>query len=136
MWVCPVCRRSFKRKEQSHSCRLISKESLFERRPPELKRIYKKIVSEVKKFGDYREETLPPDVIFFKTKSTFLGVKAKKDHLEIEFFLEKLENMPPVAKYLQTSKHRVVHLVPVDQPEDINKQLVNWMKRSYHLISD
>ncbi len=85
--------------------------------------------------GEYREEAVPPDVIFFKTKSTFLGIKVKKDQLHVEFFLDHLENVPPVSKYLQTSKHRVVHLVPVDRPEDINKQLVNWIKESYKLIS-
>lgn len=136
MWICPKCKRTFKRKDQQHSCTLITKESLFARRPPELKKIFEKIVKEVKKFGACREETVKPDVIYFKTKSTFLGIKVKKAHLEVEFFSDHLENIPPVAKHLQTSKHRVVHLVPVDRPEDINKQLVNWMKTSYKLISE
>ena len=99
-----------------------------------MKKLYEKIVKEVKKFGEYREETVQPDVIFFKTKSSFLAVKVKKDHLDIEFFLEKLEDVPPVSKYLQTSKHRVAHLVPIDRPEDINPQLINWIKRSYNLV--
>ena len=134
MWTCPKCKRTFKRRDQQHSCILITKEFLFDKRPPGLKKLFDKIESEVKKFGEYREETVRPDVIFFKTKSTFLGIKVKKDHLEIEFFLEKLEYKPPVSKYLQTSKNRVVHLVPVDQPEDINKQLIAWIKRSYDLV--
>jgi hypothetical protein len=108
---------------------------LFEKRPPELKKLYDRIVKEVKKIGNYREETVPPDVIFFKTKSTFLAVKVKKDHLDVEFYLDHLENVPPVSKYLQTSKHHVVHLVPVDQPEDISKQLIQWIKTSYNLVT-
>ncbi len=75
MWTCPECKRSFKRKNQSHSCILITKESPFVKRPPELKRLYNKIVKEVNKFGKHREETVRPDVIFFKTKSTFLVSK-------------------------------------------------------------
>ena len=78
MWTCPTCQRSFKRRDQRHTCTLISKESLFAKRPPELKKLYEKIVKEVKQFGKYREETVRPDVIFFKTKSTFLGIKVKK----------------------------------------------------------
>ena len=135
MWTCPKCKRTFKRKDQQHSCNLISKESVFEKHPFQLKKLYDKIEKEVKKFGEYREETVGKDTIFFKTKSTFLGIKVKKDHLDLEFFLDKLENIPPVSKYLQTSKYRIVHLVPIDQPEDINPQLINWMKRSYVLIS-
>jgi predicted transport protein len=135
MWTCPKCGRTFKRKDQQHACTLISKESLFAKRPSELKDLYTKIVKEVKKFGDYREETVNPDVIFFKTKSTFLAVKVKRDHLDIEFFLDHLEDVPPVSKYLQTSKHRVAHVVPIDRSEEINKQLIRWIKNSYELVS-
>ena len=135
MWTCPKCKRRFKRKNQQHSCIVISSASLFEKREPALKKLYDKIVKEVKKLGEYREETVKPDVIFFKTKSTFLGIKVKKAHLEIEFFLEKLENVPPVSKYLQTSKNRVVHLVPIDQAGEIDQQLINWIKRSYALVN-
>lgn len=135
MWTCPKCKRTFKRRDQNHSCVLISRDILFTRRPPELKSLYEKVVKIVKGFGDYKEETVLPDVIFFKTKSTFLAVKVKKDRLEIEFFLDHIENEPPISKYLQTSKHRVAHVVPVDSAGDINRQLSNWMKESYHLIS-
>jgi predicted transport protein len=135
MWTCPKCGRSFKRKDQQHICTLISKENLFAKRPPELKVLYEKIVKQVKKFGEYREETVNPDVIFFKTKSTFLAVKVKKDHLDIEFFLDHLEDIPPVSKYLQTSKHRVAHVVPIDDEQDINAQLIAWMRSSYELVS-
>ena len=135
MWICPKCGRTFKRKDQQHTCTLISKESLFLKRPPELKRLYVEIVKQVRKLGDYREETVNPDVIFFKTKSTFLAIKVKKDHLDIEFFLDHLENVPPVSKYLQTSKHRVAHVVPIDSEEEINEQLIAWIAASYKLIS-
>ena len=134
MWTCPKCKRSFKRKDQQHTCNLISKEQLFAKRPADLKKLYDQIVKVVRKFGEHREETVKPDVIFFKTKSTFLAVKVKKDHLDIEFFLDHLEDQPPVSKFLQTSKHRVAHLVPIDDPEDINQQLIGWMKSSYELI--
>ena len=134
MWTSPKCKRTFKRRDQNHTCILISKESLFAKRSPELKRRYGQIVKIVKSFGEYREETVLADVIFFKTKSTFMAVKVKKEHLDVEFFLDHLENVPPVSKYLQTSKHRIAHVVPVDRPADINRQLSNWMKESYQLV--
>jgi len=100
-----------------------------------LKGLFEEIEAIVKTFGRYREEAVAPDVIFFKTKSTFLAVKVKKSHLEIEFFLDHLEDVPPVAKFLQTSKHRVVHIVKVDGEKDIDEQLKKWMKQSYELIN-
>lgn len=135
MWNCPKCHRTFKRKNQQHSCTLITKESLFEKRPKELEKLFSIVEQKVSQLGSYRLETVKPEVIFFKTKSTFLGIKVKKDHLVVEFFLDHIENIPPVFKYLQTSKHRIVHEVVVDQEEDITKQLMDWIKHSYELVS-
>lgn len=109
---------------------------MFIKRPLELKTLFDKIEKIVQKFGESKQETVKPDVIFFKTKSTFLAVKVKKDHLDVEFFLDHLEDVPPVYKYLQTSKFRVAHLVAVDRDEDISPQLINWMQSSYQLISN
>ena len=134
MWTCPKCERSFKRRDQQHSCVLISKEDLFAKRPPELKKLYEVLVNELKSLGDYKEETLSPDVIYFKTKSTFFAVKVKKSFLEVEFFLDHHENSPVVSKFLQTSKHRFVHVVLVDRKEDLNKQLFGWIENSYQLV--
>ncbi len=86
-------------------------------------------------FGKFREEAVLPDVIFFKTKSTFLAVKVKKAWLDIEFFLDHLEDEAPVKKYLKTSKHRFAHLVSIDGKEDIDQQLIDWIKASYDLIT-
>lgn len=134
MWTCPKCKRSFRNANQNHSCILISKEDLFAKRPAVLKKLYDKIVSAVKKLGECREETVLPDVIFFKTRSTFLGVKLKKDHLEVEFFLDHHEENPSIAKWLQTSKHRFAHVVKIDSNEDITTQLTEWIQHSYHLV--
>ena len=133
MWTCPKCKRSFKNANQNHSCILVSKDDLFAKRPAFLKQLYKKIVAIVNPLGEYREETVMPDVIYFKTKSTFLAVKVRKDHLEVEFFLDHHENDPSIAKWLQTSKHRFAHVVPVDSEEDITNQLTEWIEHSWHL---
>ena len=134
MWTCPKCKRSFKNANQNHSCILVSKDDLFAKRPAFLKQLYKKIVAIVNPLGEYREETVMPDVIYFKTKSTFLAVKVRKDHLEVEFFLDHHENDPSIAKWLQTSKHRFAHVVPVDSEEDITNQLTEWIEHSWHLV--
>jgi hypothetical protein len=134
MWTCSTCGRSFRNTNQQHTCQLIDKEDLFAKRPPQLKILYEKVSDYAKTLGSFREETVLPDVIFFKTKSTFLAVKVKKDHLDIEFFLDHLEENPPVAKWLQTSKHRVAHIVPIDERADLNAQLKRWIKQSFELI--
>ena len=135
MWTCPKCQRTFRNTSQVHSCKQVDKESFFMNRPVHFRKLYEIIKNKVKSFGEFREEAVLPDVIFFKTKSTFLAIKVKKAWLDIEFFLDHLEDVPPVKKYLQTSKRRFVHLVSIDEEEDIDKQLMDWISDSYNLIA-
>jgi hypothetical protein len=135
MWSCPHCGRSFKRRNQQHSCVLVSKDDLFAKRPPALKIIYQKITEFVSTLGPFHEEALPPDVIYYKTTSNFLAVKLKKDSLEVEFFLDHHDPAPVVSKWLQTSRHRFAHVVPVDHPKNIDEELMGWIRASYLLVS-
>jgi len=136
MWTCPTCHRQFRNTNQNHTCKLVDKETFFLNRPPYFRQLYNTIKDYVFELGEFREEAVLPDVIFFKTKSTFLAVKVKKAWLDIEFFLDHLEDVPPVKKYLQTSKHRYAHLVSIDGMEDIDQQLLDWIRASYKLIAD
>src|SRR5829696_160342 len=131
MWTCPKCGRNFKRRDQQHSCVLLKKEDLFEKKPEEFRRIFQKVVDIVDTLGDYRTESVPPDVIYFKTASTFLAVKVKKAFLEIEFFLDHQDPAPVVSKWLQTSRHRFAHVVPVEREEELDQQLQHWIRSSY-----
>ena len=130
MWTCPDCQRSFRNAHQQHSCRLLALADHFQKRPAFLHDLYLHVFNFVRTLGEFREEAVAPDVIFFKTKSTFLALKVKKDHLDVEFFLDHLEDVPPVKRYLHTSRHRVAPEVPVDRPEEVDEQLRNWIRAS------
>lgn len=125
MWTCPKCKRPFRNTNQHHTCQLVSIDAIFENRSPILRAIFDQLVMLADSLGDYRIEPIPYDVIRFKTKSTFLSIKRKKGHLEVSFFLDHLEDVPPVSKFLQTSAKRVVHVVPIDAIEDIDDQLID-----------
>lgn len=133
-WTCPICCRSFRNANQQHACKLADKEDFFKNRPPHLRPLFDRIVEKVSEFGEFREEAVTPGTVYFKTKSTFLGVKIKKDRLEVEFFLDHVEDVPPVSKYLRTSKNRVAHVVPVDAEEDLSERVFEWVRASYELI--
>jgi hypothetical protein len=46
----------FRNTNQSHSCAPVSKKDFFADRPVVLKKLYNKIIVELEKLGDYREE--------------------------------------------------------------------------------
>lgn len=133
-WNCPYCNRSFRRKDQQHSCSLLQKEDLFTGRPPELKIVFDELLRKVSEFGSIREETLP-GVHYIKAASTFLAIKVKKEFLEIEFYLSKHLEDPIVYKWFQTSKNRFVHVVRIDTSKDLTGNLMSWIHHSYKLIS-
>lgn len=135
MWTCNKCKRSFRNTNQRHSCVKLNVNDFFIKRPDHLKALFVTLKKYVSTLGSFVEEAVPPDVIRFKTVSTFLSVKVKSKHLEITFYLDYLDDVPPVSKYLHSSKNRVIHLVAIDSEEDIDKQLEDWICYSHNLIN-
>ena len=133
-WSCPKCKRIFKHKNQWHSCVRIEAENHFSDKDPNVKKMYEKIVREVRKFGEVNVSPVKSSIML-KSKGTFVAIKPKLGSLDIEFFAEEEINDYPILKSLRVSKRRVAHLVRLENPKDINKQLLNWLRHSYNLVS-
>ena len=130
MWTCPKCKRPFKYKTQYHSCVTIAPDSLFEKYPL-AKTLYKKIVKQVKPFGNDVVLSAAKSAVFAKNNGTFIAFKPKKDCLVVEFFLPEEVLEFPVEKTFRYTKTKVVHYIKLDGLEQVNKQLINWLKISY-----
>jgi len=117
-----------------HGCHQLTLEDITKKRSERINELYKELHSKFR-FKDFRREVVPPDVIFYKTKSTFLAVKLKTKWIDVEFFLDYFMDHPIIKKYLQTSKKRFVYVVSIDNSDDINHELLNWITHSYSLIS-
>lgn len=135
MWSCPKCNRNFKNTNQVHGCHQLTIEYITIKRSEQINNLYYDLHSKLN-FKDFRREVVPPDVIFYKTKSTFLVVKLKTKWIDVEFFLDYYMDQPIVKKYLQTSKKRFVYVISIDDPDDINCELLEWINYSYQLISN
>ena len=136
MWTCPKCMRKFSKQDQSHSCHQMEISDILNRRSADIVDLVQELNREISQFGSFRVEAIRPDVLFYKTKSTFVALKVKTKWIDIEFFLERAEDVPPVKKLLQTSKRRFLHVVSIDGAEDIDGQLIEWMHKSYLLITN
>lgn len=133
-WICPECDRPFKHENQSHSCVKINPDSLFENKSPVVKKIYGCILYEVKKFGKEIQITAARNAIFAKAPSTFAAFKPKKNSLSIEFLLREEVNEFPVEKTFRISKNRVAHFVRVEKVEEVDRQLLNWLRQAYETV--
>ncbi len=131
-WKCPECGRTFAVRTPEHSCVVVSAESHFEGKPASLKKAYDKLVKSISALGEVSVQPIK-NYICFKKAATFASVTVRKDHFKVEFFLGRTENVFPIEKTFFYSKNKVVHVVPVSGPEDIDKQLLAWIAESYFL---
>ncbi|MBI1807513.1 MAG: hypothetical protein HYR76_10735 [Ignavibacteria bacterium] len=132
-WVCPNCKRNFKHKNQSHSCVRVDPEDHFLNKSPNVERVYKMLLAEVRKFGKVNVSPVK-NCILLKTSSTFLALKPKKRWMDIEFLLDEEVNDYPIHKTVQASKRRFAHFVRLEDTEEIDKRLLSLLRRSYTLM--
>ncbi|MCF8368492.1 MAG: DUF5655 domain-containing protein [Bacteroidales bacterium] len=130
MWTCPDCKRTFKNTNQSHSCLITDITSHFINKNQEVTQTFEKLVQEISHLKKVKINSLK-NAILFTAKTHFLAIKPKTEFLDIEFVLpEKLEGFP-IHKTVQASKYRWAHFVRLGSPEEVDKQLLDWIKQAY-----
>src|SRR5690606_18662805 len=119
MWICARCNKEFRNANQSHSCYVSKVDEHFANKPEVLRLTYDKLVKQLEEFAEY---TLNPvkNTILFKTLTSFMAVKVKKDHLVVEYFLNHTNDAFPVFKVVKVSRNRVVHFISLSSPDDVD----------------
>ncbi|NIO48435.1 MAG: hypothetical protein GTN73_03200 [Candidatus Aminicenantes bacterium] len=133
-WTCPNCKKEFRNKNQVHSCAKVDLEDHLKNKSPQVIATFDKLMRELGKFG---EITLNPVITSVQVRAgaTFLSVKPKKECMEIEFQLSDEVNKLPIYKNIRISRNRVLHFAILKGPQEVNTQLINWLKKSYELVS-
>jgi hypothetical protein len=132
MWTCPNCGREFKNTNQDHSCVVTDLESHFLNKQQNVVDTFEKIKDEVMKYKDVKINSVK-NAILFTAKSHFLAVKPKKSLLDIEFVLDQPMEGFPIHKTAQASKNKWAHFVRLDSPEQVDQQLITWLRNAYEV---
>lgn len=130
MWTCPTCNRQFRNTNQDHSCMLIDLESHFINKQQKVIDTFERLQLEAMKFKGVRINSVK-SAILFRAKSTFLAVKPKKTHLDIEFVMEKKIEDFPIHNTMQASKFKWAHFMRIESPEEVDEQLLSWIGKAY-----
>jgi|WetSurMetagenome_2_1015567.scaffolds.fasta_scaffold99413_3 hypothetical protein len=133
-WICPNCGRSFRHPAQSHSCEIVSLEKHFNKRSPELKQLYDKLIKEISAFGPLQVNILR-NAITIAGKSTFMAFKTRSEYAEIEILSDKEINEFPIYKTFRVSRSRVALFIRVQSPDEIDTQLISWLKHAYEMVA-
>jgi hypothetical protein len=132
MWACPKCNRKFRNNNQQHSCVSIDAAVLFINKDLFIEEAYKTLLAKMKVIGPF-DISPTRSTIFLKHNSTFAAIKPKKDSLVLEFFFNKEIKNPLIQKSFKLSANRTVHIVEIRSKKDINKKILDWIKKSYAL---
>lgn len=132
MWTCPVCNRSFRNKNQDHSCEKSDPARHFLNKDPVVIELFEKLLGEVTQFGDVKLNSVKNALLF--TRSTnFLALKPKKKWMDIEFVLDHEVDEFPVHKTVKTSKNKWAHFVRLGSVDEIDETLVSWLRRAHEV---
>jgi hypothetical protein len=134
MWKCPECERVFKTKNQSHSCVKMELDDLFLDKPQCIRQMYEKILSECSKFCKLTTDTTR-SCIYFVDVERFLVVKPQKMGIILEFVLNRKYDVFPVIKIYDLGKGRYAHRLKLDDPREINAQVIHWIEDAHKLLS-
>ena len=131
-WKCPRCGREFERHNQAHSCKIYPLELHFNGKDAS-KTLYKKLCNEIRKEnGPFKVESLECCIHLVST-STFAAIKILQNKLQIDFSLNHEIKNKRFIKSLKMSEHRFLYLLEIRNEEEIDDELLNWIKEAKEL---
>ncbi len=130
LWKCPKCNRQFERHNQAHSCRSYPLELHFERKETSRK-LYKILCEKIKEnLGLYKIESLECCIHLVNT-FTFAAVKILKHKIKIDFALNRIIKNKRLVQSIKMSEHRFLYCVEIAKEEEIDNELMTWIKEAY-----
>jgi hypothetical protein len=99
---------------------------------PVVSTIYNKLINELQKFGPVKIE-LNKTSIHLGNRFGFAGVYTRKDYINLELHLNYKLTGPRIAKVEQASANRYHHTIKLSAPQDVDKELLGWLKEAYVL---
>lgn len=104
----------------------------FEGKDPKVRATYEALVTASRHFGPMLESPKKTS-IHLDRKSAFAGVATRKGALIVTIKSDEDIDSPRVVKHQHTSKGRWYVDVRLEGPEQVDKELVGWLKKAYAL---
>lgn len=134
MWKCNKCHRTFAKVNQSHSCVKFSLDEHFKNKENQ-RDLFNTYIDFVRKnVGDFKIEAVPCCIHLVST-FTFSAVWILKDKIRIDFASTKNNVCERIIRSEQPSANRFVHYLDIQTKDDLNEELIDWLKQAYFLKS-
>src|ERR1700760_4645804 len=94
--------------------------------------IYEKLIGELHHFGPIKIEPKKTS-IHLGNRFGFAGVYTQKKAINLEVHLNHRLTSPRVVKVEQASANRFHHSIKLNDPADVNDELLQWLREAYDL---
>jgi len=132
-WTCPKCHRTFKNKNQDHSCEVRKVSDHLDNKPENIRSLFRTIAEFTNAISPDVREVHVKNAILYTEVSNFLAVKIRKSYIQIEFALQREEDVFPVYKVVKYSKTGWAHIIKLDDPNDFNDQIRDWIREAHQV---
>ena len=99
---------------------------------PEVAKTYHHLISRLQTFGPIKIEPKKTS-IHLGNRFGFAGVYTRKDYINLELHLNHKLDSPRVSKVEQASANRYHHTIRLNNPKEVDKELLAWLKEAYEL---
>jgi hypothetical protein len=109
-----------------------SVESHFAGKAPNVHKTYNQLLKVLRQFGPVSEEPKKTSIHLVNT-TALAGVATRKDYLILTIKSDRKLTSPRIYKTEQVSAKRFHSEVKLVSPEDIDNELIGWLKDAYTL---
>jgi len=107
-------------------------DALLENSAANVHATYKRLLAEVRTFGPFREELKKTSIHLAHTVG-FAGVHPRKHYLYLNLRTDSPIVSPRIHKSEQVSKNRYHNEIELSTPEEIDAELLTWLRAAYTL---
>jgi predicted transport protein len=131
-WTCPKCERIIKNPNQWHNCIKQDIDTLFENKVKDLVFVFDKLLLNIIEWDNVNVSATKNCIVFVNSQ-TFLIVRPMKKELDLKFYLDKPNDEFPIYKNVEYAG-RFEHHIRVSTLEEIDNQIIGFVKSSYNLF--
>ena len=100
-----------------------------------VKALYEQLLNNMKIFGKIVVEEKKTSFHIKGSGAAFAGIHPRKAYFILNIVAAAPIKSPRIVEVEQVSVHRFHNRVKIEKPEDIDKELLNWLKEAYLLTA-
>jgi hypothetical protein len=135
-WVCPRCEREFGRANQSHTCVPAGTvDDSFAGRAPQQRAVYDAVLEHLLSLGPVHEDATGVGV-FLKRDRKLAEVRPRSRDVTLALFLPRRVRHPRITAVYDVGAHRIVHVIPLRAPGEVDDEVRGWLTEAFLHASD